>query len=68
MSDLDHEPAPSRRLWAMAAVAALALHLGCGALAIAHLREAESDDIGANAIEVGIEFAAERREATDLPP
>jgi periplasmic protein TonB len=69
MSDLDHEPGPSRRLWAMAAVAALALHLGCGALAIAHLREAESeDDIGANAIEVGVEFAAVRREATDLPP
>jgi len=68
MSDLDNEPGPSRRLWAMAAVAALALHLGCGALAIAHLREAESDDIGANAIEVGVEFAAVRREATDLPP
>ena len=69
MSDLDNEPGPSRRLWAMAAVAALALHLGCGALAIAHLREAESeDDIGANAIEVGVEFASVRREATDLPP
>ena len=68
MSDLETEPKPSRRLWALAAAAALALHLGCGALAIAHLREAESeDDIGANAIEVGIEFASVRREATDLP-
>ncbi|MDO8400527.1 MAG: energy transducer TonB [Bradyrhizobium sp.] len=69
MSDLETEPKPSRRLWAFAAAAALALHLGCGALAIAHLREAESDDaLGANAIEVGIEFASVRREVTDLPP
>lgn len=69
MSDLETEPKPSRRLWILAAAGALALHLGCGALAIAHLQEAESDDaLGANAIEVGIEFAAVRREVTDLPP
>jgi TonB family protein len=69
MSDLETEPRPSRRLWAFAAAAALALHLGCGALALAHLREAESDDaLGANAIEVGLEFASVRREVTDLPP
>jgi TonB family protein len=69
MSDLETEPRPSRRLWILAAVAALALHLGCGALAIAHLRESESEnELGANAIEVGIEFASVRREATDLPP
>ena len=69
MSDLEHEPRPSRRLWAFAAAAALALHLGCGALAIAHLQEAEAEDaLGANAIEVGLEFASVRREVTDLPP
>jgi periplasmic protein TonB len=69
MSDLEIEPRPSRRLWALAAAGALALHLGCGALAIAHLRESETEDaLGANAIEVGIEFASLRREATDLPP
>lgn len=69
MSDLETEPKPSRRLWALAAAGALALHLGCGALAIAHLRESETEDaLGANAIEVGIEFASLRREATDLPP
>ena len=69
MSGFETEPKPSRRLWAFAAFAALALHLGCGALALAHLRESESEDeIGANAIEVGIEFASVRREATDLPP
>jgi len=68
MSDLETEPRPSRRLWVLAAAAALALDRGCGALAIAHLREAESEDTpGSNAIEVGIEFASVRREATDLP-
>jgi len=68
MSDLETEPGPSRRLWAFAAAAALALHLGCGALAIAHLRESENEnDLGANAIEIGLEFASLRREVTDLP-
>lgn len=69
MSDLETEQKPSRRLWFLAAAGALALHLGCGALALAHLQEAETEDsLGANAIEVGIEFASLRREATDLPP
>jgi periplasmic protein TonB len=69
MSDLETEPRASRRLWILAAVGALALHVGGGALAIAHLREAESEDsLGANAIEIGLEFASPRREVTDLPP
>ena len=69
MTDLDTEQMPSRRLWALAAAGALALHLGGGALAIAHLREIEAEDsLGASAIEVGIELASLRREATDLPP
>jgi periplasmic protein TonB len=69
MPDLDTEQKPSRRLWVLAAAVALALHLGCGALAIAHLKPEESDDdIGAPAIEVGVELASVRREATDLPP
>ena len=69
MSDLETEPGPSRRLWILAATGALALHLGFGALAIAHLQESEAEDsLGVNAIEVSIEFASLRREATDLPP
>ncbi|QWG21680.1 energy transducer TonB [Bradyrhizobium sediminis] len=69
MSGLETEPRPSRRLWILAAIGALVLHLGCGALAIAHLQEAEAEnELGANAIEVGLEFASLRREATDLPP
>jgi protein TonB len=69
MPDLDTEQKPSRRLWIFAAAGALALHLGCGALAIAHLQIDEPDDaLGAAAIEVGIELASLHREATDLPP
>jgi TonB family protein len=68
MSDLD-EQRPSRRLWIFAGVAALALHLGGAALAVAHLHNDEPDDpLGAPAIEIGLELAAIHREATDLPP
>ena len=53
----------------MAAVAALALHLGCGALAIAHLRTDGLDDsLGANAIEIGLDFSSPHVEQNDLPP
>jgi TonB family protein len=69
MPDLETEQRPSRRLWALAAIAALSLHLGCGALAVAHLQTDENDDaLGAAAIEIGMELASLHREATDLPP
>ena len=67
MPDLD-EQKPSRRLWIFAGVCALVLHVGGAALAISHLQTEEADDaLGANAIEVGIELASVRHEATDLP-
>jgi len=69
MSDLDTEPGPSRRLWIFAGVAALALHLGGAALAVAHLRSNDlDDDLGAPAIEIGLEMTSPHLEATDLPP
>ena len=69
MADQETEQKPSMRLWVLAAVAALALHLGCGALAVAHLQPDETEDsLGAAAIEVGIELASLHRESTDLPP
>jgi len=40
MPDLDTEQKPSRRLWILAAVGALALHIGGAALAIATLADA----------------------------
>jgi periplasmic protein TonB len=69
MTDLDSEQKPSRRLWILAAVGALALHVGGGALAVAHLRTDDLDDsLGAPAIEIGLELMSPRPEASDLPP
>jgi TonB family protein len=48
---------------------ALALHVGGGALAVAHLRTDDLDDsLGAPAIEIGLELMSPRLEASDLPP
>src|SRR3954468_5148394 len=69
MPDLDLEPKPSRKLWVLAGLAALALHIGGAALAIAHLRTDDpDDDLGSPAIEIGLEMMAPRQEVTDLPP
>ena len=69
MPDLDTEQKPSRRLWILAAVGALALHIGGAALAIAHLRSDDVDDsLGAPAIEIGLEMTSPHLEPTDLPP
>jgi periplasmic protein TonB len=69
MPDLDTEQKPSRRLWILAAVGALALHIGGAALAIAHLRSDDVDDfLGAPAIEIGLEMMSPHLEPTDLPP
>ena len=69
MTDLDSEPRPSRRLWILAGLAALVLHIGGGALALAHLQNGEPEEpLGAPAIEIGLELSAPRAEVTDLPP
>src|ERR1700704_3141481 len=69
MTSLDTEQGSSRRLWIFAALGALALHIGGGALAVAHLRADDPDDsLGAPAIEIGLEMMSPRLEATDLPP
>ena len=68
MNVLEVEQKPSRRLWLFAAVAALALHLGGAALAVAHLKAVDDDDsLGAPAIEIGLELASAKSEPTDLP-
>ena len=59
MSDIiDLEQKPSRRLWLFAGVAALALHLGGAALAVAHLQTTEADDVseGTGGIEISCWF------------
>jgi periplasmic protein TonB len=53
----------------IAAAAALALHIGGAALAIAHLQTDEGDDsLGAQGIEIGLDLASARTEVADLPP
>jgi protein TonB len=67
MTGLDTEQKPSRRLWILAAAGALMLHVGCGALALAHLRGAEdADSLGAQG-DIGIELTSASAEETDLP-
>src|SRR6195256_5921833 len=69
MSSLDTEQKPSRRLWVFAGLGALALHVGGGALAVAHLRTDDIDEsLGAPAIEIGLEMMSPHLEPTDLPP
>jgi protein TonB len=68
MSDLDIEKKPSRRLWILAAIAALALHAGGVALAFAHLRGDDFDEsLGADGIEVGLEMTSPKVEDSNLP-
>jgi TonB family protein len=67
MTDLDTEQKPSRRLWILAALGALMLHVGCGALAFAHLRgDEDADYLGAQG-DIGIELTSASAEETDLP-
>ena len=69
MSDVVIEQRPSRPLWVLATLGALALHIGCAGLVIAHMQTDDPDDsLGAPAIEIGLEMMAPRQEVTDLPP
>jgi TonB family protein len=68
MSAPDQALRPSLRLWLVAAVAAAALHAASVALALASLPPDEApDDLGAPAIEIGVELMAPRAEPADLP-
>jgi protein TonB len=68
MSDLETEQKPSRWLWILAAIGALALHIGGAALAVAHLQTGDPDsELGSQAIEIGLELSSPHLEATDMP-
>jgi protein TonB len=57
------------RVWALAALGAVAIHVGCVALALAYMRPDDAAEaLGAPAIEVGIELVAPHLDPTDLPP
>jgi TonB family protein len=69
MSELMQEQRPPWRLWTIAAIAAVALHVGGAALALAHLNpEDGSDGLGANVAEIGVELTSPAVEDTELPP
>ena len=60
---------PSRRIWLLAAMAALILHGAVAAIAVTSLTDsADDEELGAAGIEVGLEFLAPPGEVTDLPP
>lgn len=59
---------PSRLLWAGAAALAVLLHAGAIAAVLFEAPPEEGADLGAPAIEIGIELAASRQEPTELPP
>jgi TonB family protein len=69
MSNDEFEQRPSRWLWGLAALAALSLHLGGAALAVAHLRGTDGDDgLGANGVEIAFEMVSPKVTDDQLPP
>ena len=69
MSDVELEPRPARRLWILAAVAALALHLGGAALALANLRADDGDEgLGAAGAEFAVEMTSPPVQESDRAP
>jgi protein TonB len=56
-------------VWGLAALAAIAIHAVCVALVITYMQNEDmDDDLGAPALEIGLELTAPRLELTDLPP
>jgi periplasmic protein TonB len=67
MITLDQPRHPSRTIWSAAALAAIAIHAGGIALALSSMQPQSATDLGAPAIEIGIELAAPRVDPSDLP-
>jgi protein TonB len=67
MSELYHPRHLSPVLWSIAGIVAIALHAGGVGLAFVSKQPDDEPDLGAPAIEVGIELAAPKLETTDLP-
>src|SRR5277367_3750611 len=69
MSELLQEQRPPWRLWTIAAIAAVSLHVAGAALALAHLNPDDgADGLGANVSEIGVELTSPAAEETELPP
>lgn len=57
----------TRTVWAFSALGAVAIHAGCVALALGSVHRDDTQDLGAPAIEIGVELASPKLEPTDLP-
>jgi protein TonB len=67
MFDLDLPKHSSRPLWIAAAFGAIAIHAGCVMLALASMPQDDPADVGARAIEIGVELAAPHLEQSERP-
>jgi periplasmic protein TonB len=67
MSDAEWLPRPSRTVWYLAALAALTLHAGAVTTALTAMQPEPETELGAPAIEIGVELASPRIEESDLP-
>ena len=67
MSDLEQPRHLSRPIWILAALGAVALHVGGIAAALTSMQPDDGTDLGAPAIEIGVELAAPHLDANDLP-
>jgi periplasmic protein TonB len=69
MTERADEQRPPWRLWTIAAVAAVSLHVAGAALALTHLNSDDGPDgLAANAVEIGVELTSPAAEDTELPP
>jgi protein TonB len=68
MSDLEIEHRPPRRIWILAAVAAVLVHAAGGAVVLANLQTGTESELGAEAIEIGLVMASPHAEPTNLRP
>jgi TonB family protein len=57
----------SRSVWMLAATGAVALHVAGVAVALGSMRQDTGRELGAPAIEIGVELMSPKREPTDLP-
>src|ERR1700731_6671 len=67
MPELDHTRNLPRTIWTAAAIGAVAIHAGGIALALTSMQPESATDLGAPAIEIGIELTAPRVDPSELP-
>lgn len=68
MSQSEPSRRGSRSIWVVAALLAVGIHAVGVSLAIGTVRPEPAEELGAPAIEIGLELEAPHREPTDLPP